>query len=499
MAENDQGASDIRLYSSGTLPQRSGFFGLSLKVTIIGMIGLIVALIVVVTFGLRWGLLVAAVVATLAAPVAIRIGHRSLFEWMQIRFQWRLKSMRGQNVYKAGPHSRVPGGRNRLPGLLAGTTLHESIDSNGNYFGMIRRKARNEYTVVLECQPSGDEALTTHETDLMTADWGRYLAGLGLPGDIAAAVAVVETLPATGLRMIREVEAATAYSNSDIATQVMHESALTFPQGKTEMVARLAITFRATTRERRLDPEAMAAEIATRLPALYEDLAGAGVTAIPMNANDITAFVHRSHVPASEADLEELAVYGEPHGLEWEDAGPSGWTATARSLHHSGVTSTTWEMSAAPESVFPDDALRPLLNPHPRLLRKRVAIVYRPVNAGDATKQVDREYKDSIVALNQGKAVKSAAAEVRLEETKRARQEQVRGAGLVRYSLLVTATYQEQDEGPVVASTVQSLAARTRLRLLRSYGMQDAAFHASLGVGVLLPDHSSISKAMSDQ
>src|SRR5699024_3468172 len=95
------------------------------------------------------------------------------------------------------------GGTYRLPGLLAGTTLHESIDSNGNYFGMIRRKAGNEYTVVLECQPSGDEALTTHETDLMTADWGRYLAGLGLPGDIAAAVAVVETLPATGLRMIR--------------------------------------------------------------------------------------------------------------------------------------------------------------------------------------------------------------------------------------------------------------------------------------------------------
>lgn len=478
------------LYASGTFPQRTGFFGLSFRASMFGGAAMVASLLTMMLAGALAAIVLAAVSFLVLAPMVITFGRRTLYEVTQLRIQWWTRRARGSTVYRSGPHSRIPGRRYRLPGILASTTLHQGTDRLGNEFGMIHRRRGDEYTVVLECWPGGDEARTAQERDLMTADWGAYLASLGLPGDIAAAVAVIENIPATGLRLAREVSQMIQRSRSDIASQVMAESALTFPAGKFQQLARLSITFKATTKARRTDPEEMATELARRLPALYEDLLGAGVEATPMSAPQIVEFVHRSYNPSSESDFEELEVLGEEHGLDWEDAGPS--TAVPRWDHyrHAGVTSVVWEMQAPPESVFPDTVLKPLLAPHDALERKRIAITYRPFSAGDATKRVDREYKDALVALQQGKGVKSAAAELRHQATQQQRNEQVRGAGLLLYSLLVTVTC--RDDVPTAAAVTESLSARARLRLHRCYGEQDAAFAAGLGVGVLLPDHSTM-------
>ncbi|MFI8977288.1 SCO6880 family protein [Nocardia asteroides] len=484
------------LYSSGTFPQRTGFFGLSLRASMFGGVGMVTALIVLMTAGVLAGLLVAGIGAAFLAPMVLTIGRRSYYEVIQIRLQWWRRRVNGSTVYRSGPHSRIPGGRYKLPGLLAATTLHEGVDRLGNPFGLIHRRRSDEYTVVLECFPGGDEALTQGERDMMTADWGSYLASLGLPGDITAAVAVIDTIPATGLRLAREVQRMTANSSSDLATAVMIQSAQTFPAGKMQQLARLSITFRATTKARRTDPGEMASELARRLPALYEDLLGVGVEAAPMSPGQIVAMVHRSYNPSAEADFEELEVLGEEHGLEWDDAGPA--TAKARwgFYRHDGVKSITWEMACPPESVFPDTVLKPLLAPHEALPRKRLAIVYRPFTAGDSTRQVDREFKDAVASSQQGKGIKSAASNLRLQATAQQREEQVRGAGLLRYSMLLTVTVVE--DVATSAAVNESLSARSRLKLRRAYGYQDAAFAAGLGIGLLLPDHSTMSQIASN-
>ncbi|WP_194838476.1 SCO6880 family protein [Nocardia sp. XZ_19_369] len=487
---------DRPLYASGVHPQRTGFFGLSLRASMYGGAAMVASLFTLMTAGLLPALALASLSFLILAPMVITFGRRSLYEVMQLRIQWWSRRARGSTVYRSGPHSRVPGGRYRLPGILASTTLHHGIDRLGNDFGLIHRRRGDEYTVILECWPGGDEAHTARERDLMTADWGGYLAGLGLPGDIAAAAVVVENIPATGLRLAHEVTRMIETSRSPIASQVMMESAQTFPAGKVQQLARLSVTFKATTRAHRTDPEEMAAELARRLPALYEDLIGSGVEATPMAPEQIVEFVHRSYNPSAEIDLEELDVLDQDHGLDWEDAGPAAAVPRWDHYRHDGVTSVVWEMAAPPESVFTDEVLKPLLAPHDALERKRVTLFYRPFSAGDGAKTVDREYKDSLVALQQGKGVKSAKAELRLQATEQARNEQVRGAGLLRYSLLVTVTC--RDSVPTAAAITQSLSARARLKLRRAYGEQDAAFAASLGVGVLLPDHSTMPSIMAN-
>ncbi|MCZ4645120.1 SCO6880 family protein [Rhodococcus erythropolis] len=482
------------LYGSGSVPRRTGVFGLSIWASAFAGVGFLTSLIIGAFTNVVYGFALAAVSAVLIAPLVIRWGHRSMYEVMQLKFQWYKRVATGSTVYRAGPHSRIPGGRYRLPGLFASTTLHMGTDRLGNPFGMIYRRRGAQYTVILECWPGGDEAHTTPEKDMMTADWGAYLAGLGLPGDIVVAVAIVESIPATGYRLALETEQAITHSRSEIASQIQREAAVEFPSGRSQTLCRLAITFRATTKDRRTEPEEMAAELARRLPTAYEDLLNAGVEASPMSAEQIVAFVHRSYNPSAERELEELDILDEPHGLGWEDAGPA--TALTKWDHyrHNGVVSVVYEMKAPPESVFTDEVLKPLLRPHDDLDRKRLAIVYRPFSAGDATKQVNREYKDARAAVNQKSGLVSAAAEMRVDTTEQARQEQVRGAGLVRYSALMTITCATPGEVPNASAILESLSARSMLKLVRAYGMQDAAFAAGLGAGVLLGDHTTTSK-----
>lgn len=483
---------DIRLHRPGQKPKRVGFFGVSLKATGYGVVGLLVGMFLwMFTNPLIGSVVVFATVLALT-PMVIAPGGRSVYERTEHRMRWWNRKINGSTVYRPGPHGRIPDGMYKLPGILSGTALHMGRDYLGNDFGIIHRRTGDQYTVILDCYPGGEEALVQSQRNMMTADWGAYLAGLGLPGDIVLASVTIEDIPATGQRLALEIEHDIANSPSELATLVMRQSALQFPAGKQQVFARLAITFKAKTKEHRTEPEEMATDLARRLPGLYEDLAGAGVEAVPLTAEEITAFVHRSYDPSAEPLLEQLDIARESHGIAWENAGSATRTEWEY-IRHAGAVSVVWEMQAPPTAVFPDTILKPLLRPHDELPRKRLTLFYRPFSAGDATKSVNREYKDALNALNQKKGVKNANDELRVEATEQARNEQVRGAGLVQYSALMSVTVDSMEKLPTAASIHDALTARASLNVRRCFGFQDAAFAASLGVGVNLADHSTIS------
>lgn len=484
---------EIRLHRPGQRPKRVGFFGMSLKASVYGIVGLLLGVVVWMWKQNGWlGLTIIVGTVLVLLPMVIAPGGRSFYERTEHTMRWWNRKLNGSTVYRPGPHGRVPDGMYKLPGILNQTTMHMGRDYLGNDFGIIHRRRGDQYTIVLDCYPGGDEAVTQAQRDLMTADWGAYLAGIGLPGDVVLAAVTVEEIPATGHRLALEVEQDISNSPSELASAMMRQSAIQFPAGKQQTMARMAITFKAKTKEHRTEPEEMATDLARRLPALYEDLAGAGVEAVPMTAEEITAFVHRSYDPSSEPLLEELDIAGESHGIAWENAGAATRTEWNH-FRHAGAVSVVWEMQAPPDSVFPDTILKPLLRPHDELTRKRLTVFYRPFSAGDAARSVNREYKDALNALNQKKGVKSAQDELRVEASEQARNEQVRGAGLVRYSALMTVTVDSMEALPTAASIHDALTARASLNVRRCYGFQDAAFAAALGIGINLADHSTVS------
>ncbi|MDU5018767.1 MAG: SCO6880 family protein, partial [Corynebacterium sp.] len=148
-----------------------------------------------------------------------------------------------------------------------------------------------------------------------------------------------------------------------------------------------------------------------------------------------------------------------------------------------GVSSVTWEMASAPRSTFEDTLLGNLIAPHARIDRKRVALVYRPYEAGTGASRVEAEHRDAMVAANSSKKIRSAAAEMRLEHTEAARRAQARGAQLGRYSLFVTATTEDEELLGRIRHDVKQLGAQANLRLREMSRQQDAGFITSCGLG----------------
>ena len=156
--------------------------------------------------------------------------------------------------------------------------------------------------------------------------------------------------------------------------------------------------------------------------------------------------------------------------------------------------SRTFEMAAPPAAAFPDHVLRPLIEPKGDIPRKRVTLVYRPIPAGDGVRQVEKEHTDAVNGANKTRSVGKASAGLRLERTEAARQALARGGQLGEYSLLATITLRDPELLDQGAAIVGQLGNRSQLRLHAANGQQDAAFAASLGLGVLLDQKSTISQ-----
>lgn len=488
----------VPVYALGQPSRRTGLGGLSLKTTIVGGSGFFIFLLCQMMGAQSIGYFVILPITIIVSLlVSLNFAGRSLAQACQMVFQDMRRRHKGEHIYVAGPSSRVPGGRYRLPGSLARTELLGALDGQHNEFGVIFDRPRREATVLFDCQLSGQTAMTQDERNDMTANWGRWLAGLSLSGDVVSAVTVINNRPGTGDLVAKEVQATVKDDAPWIARQIQHEAAQELSRGTPEVEAHIALTFKVNVSN--AEDTSFLDLIGTRLPTLYEDLAWAGIQATPMDEAMVCARAHKFFNPAAEPDFEELTVNGVDHGLEWEDVGPA-WHQTDRATyHHESCASMTWEMSAAPRSTFEDSLLSGLVSSHPRIQRKRVALCYRPYEAGQGASRVEAEHRDAMVAANSSKKIRSASAEMRLEHTEAARRAQARGAQLGRYSLFVTATVAKGESIERVRHDVQQLGAQANLRLRTMTSQQDAGFIASCGLGQIPWSKESTSNLASSQ
>lgn len=479
MADRDV---DVPQYSLGQPPKRTGLGGLSMLTTGVIAVGFMLFLLAQITgMGFLTGLWILVVTALVALVVTLQWGGRSLATFARMWAQHRGRVRRGEDVYLSGELSKVPGGRFRLPGTLARTRLVAGVDSDHQPFAAVLDVPARTATVLFDCQMTGQTPMTQEERNQKTAEWSRWLALLSLSGDIDHVATVIGVRPGTGQLVAQEVQAIVADGVPEVAAQIMAEAGQQLSVGVPEVVSHIAVTFHIDGQSIK-DDEFMAS-LATRLPDLYRQLSWAGILAAPMTEDEVVARVHQAYNPPAEPDFEELSVMGVSHGLAWEDAGPSFARAGVTRYAHEGCTSVTWEMKDAPRSTFEDGVLTGLLAPHERVQRKRVALVYRPFEAGQGVSRVEGEHRDAMVAANSSKSIRSANAELRLEHTEAARRAQARGAQLGRYSLFVTATVTGEQDLDRVEHDIVQLGAGSSVRLQKMARQQDTGFITTLGIG----------------
>ena len=200
------------------------------------------------------------------------------------------------------------------------------------------------------------------------------------------------------------------------------------------MRARLAVTFDVLVRRARKDLTEQAVEIGRRLPLLIESLAAAGVAVRPMTSAEVVAVV--------------AAAYREdPTVTDFADAVDGDQRERRDLFTHNGFATAAAVMAPARASA---DVLERLCNPSLATPRTRVAVTYR-------------------------REVPVPGRPVRL----------------ARMGVVVTVTEPE----PIVPSLETKrtgLPLAGRLALRRGYDMQAALMAASLGIGVLLPEHALV-------
>jgi hypothetical protein len=208
--------------------------------------------------------------------------------------------------------------------------------------------------------------------------------------------------------------------------------------------------------------------------------------------------VRVAYDPAAAILIDEANAAGEPPEIPWTEVGPAAHQANWDSYRHDSAVSVTWMMSTAPRGNVPSSILTRLLAPHRDIARKRVTLLYRPIDAGRAAAIVDADARAAsfnLTASDRPNARNFASVRAALATA----EEEASGAGLVNFGVLVTATVTDPDRLSDARAAVDNLSATARLRLRPVYGSQDSAFAAALPLGLVLPKHLQVPAALREQ
>jgi hypothetical protein len=502
---------EVRTYGNWRKPSSPGLPGVGLLGTVLLLGGIVVVVLVQLVAGFLAAGIVLLLVIVAVGPMLIKNrAGRNGWQMATTRIAWRRGTRRKQHSYRSGLVGPVPYGSHTLPGLLARSTLYEATDSYGDRFALLHVPATRHYSVILTVDPEGSSLVDPETTDTWVARWGRWLSDLAREPSLVAASATVDTAPDPGNRLAAEIDTLLTADAPELARATMAEIAGSYALASPSVTGRVALTYTATRktvaerapgRRRRttrrssvLTAQEMAAQIGSRLPGLIRDLAttGAGGGVRALTGSEVADLVRTAYDPAIGGALDALRGAGVDSGVTWADAGPAGQVEDWDCLRHDSGASITWQMAHPPRGTVQAQVLRPLLEPVSGLTRKRVTLQYRPHDPGSAAKLADADVRTAITKAGARKGETKAGDTLELQAARQTAVEEAAGAGLTRFSMLVTATVTDIADLEHAADVIDQAGAASRVELRRAYGAQSASFAAGLGIGVLLNSHVAV-------
>lgn len=484
-----------RTYGNWRRPTSPGLMGLGSVGTVALLGGLIAVVATVMIAGLLEAVVLTSVLGAVMLAVVVKDSHgKNALSRGGARAAFWASRSRGSNVYRSGPLGRALWGTYQLPGIAAPTRLSEHLDSYGRPFALVHTPATGSFAVVIGTEPDGAALVDQEQVDVWVADWGHWLANLGDEHGVEAASVTIETSPDSGTRLRREVGMNIDSDAPAFAQAMLREAVDRYPAGSSTVKAYVAITFTAAQRPGgpKRSAEEMARELAARLPGLTGALEATGAGAAHLlSAQELCETIRIAYDPAAAGLIDEAHAAGETPELSWPDVGPTATQASWDGYRHDSAYSCTWSMTSAPRGSVQSAVLARLLAPHRDIARKRVTLLYRPLDAARAAGIVEADLRaaefrmtsTSKPAARDTLAVRAAAATA---------SEEASGAGLVQFGMLVTATVASLDKASDARAAIDNLAATARLRVRPVYGSQDSAFAAALPLGLVLPKHIRI-------
>ena len=486
-----------RTYGNWRRPRPPGLWHLGLISSVLLIFSLIAAIVVIALAGLVFGLVLLAVLGPVFLVMLRPDPHgQTPMQRAGMRLGWHRARRSGSHLYRSGPLGRTPYGTFQLPGLLAASQLSEARDSYARPFAVLCHPWTEQLTVVLETEPDGAALVDQPQVDQWVAHYGHWLAALSQEPGLVSCQVSVETAPDPGTRLRHAISTRQDPNAPALALGTLEEIVRRYPAGAADLKARVALTFSMIAAGRRRTATEIAHDLATRLGAITQRLhaTGAGVAA-PVDAQRLCEIVHAAYTPHAAELLEEARAAGQPAELSWADVGPAAADARTESYWHDGAVSVTWAMSQAPRGEVRENVLARLIAPHGDIARKRVTLLYRVIDPGEAARIVERDLHNAEFRVN-STARPTARAVVEQQAARATAQEEARGAALVNFGMLVTTTVLEEQQLPLATAALANLAATARISLRPAWGSQDSAFAAALPLGLFLPAHLKVPEAI---
>ncbi|MFE1286588.1 SCO6880 family protein [Streptomyces sp. NPDC058751] len=479
-------------YGNWRRPRRPGLGPLGLLGTVVAFGGLLVALLASLV-SLSAAIAVLVPVGLFLAPLALRtVDGRNVYQVLAIRVGWARRKSSGSHTYLSGPLSKRPGGRYQPPGLLARTRMHEGRDAYNRPFGVLHHPGRGLYTVVLACEPDGGSLVDPSQVDIWVASWGDWLARLSHEPGLRGAQVVVETAPDTGTRLAAEVLPRISPDAPAAARAVMEEVVERYPSASSEMHTYIALTYGPTGGPRR-GTDDIVTDLSMRLPGLLSGLVAAGGgSAYPLAADRLAEIVRVAYDPAIAPDVLSARAEHTTTGVEWADAGPAATVETVTSYRHDSGVSRTWMLTLAPRGTVRSSVLRGLLEPAPGTRRKRVSLIYRPIDPATSARIVESDRRTAHFMAGSQRGLVQARASSEMQAAEQTAAEEAAGAGLVEFSLMMTVTVDDEEQLQDAGITVRNLQASSRILMRPADRMQAAAFTCTLPVGLLPWEHTLV-------
>jgi hypothetical protein len=494
VAAADSVRSTPRTYGNWRQPASAGIAGMGMLGTAIMMGGLVMTLIATLAGGILGAVVSMTIVGGALLLLMTKDKHgQSSLQRLSTRIGWQRAKMARHNVYRSGPLGRTAWGKFQLPGLAAASQLSEYQDSYGRPFALLFYPSTRHFTVVINAEPDGASLVDEDQVDVWVAHWGQWLASLGHEPGIVAASVTVESAPDTGIRLRREVTHNMQDGTPAIARAMLAEVIQTYPEGSALVNARVALTFKGTDRQgKRRKEDDMGRELASRLPALTQSLNSTGAGAArPVTAQELCETVRIAYDPAAAVLIDEARSQGMSPELQWTDVGPAAAQSFWDKYRHDSAWSVTWQMSQAPRGEVFSSVLSQLVAPHPDIDRKRVTMLYRPLDAATSARMVEADKRNaSFRATASARPSARSMAEARAAD--RTAMEEARGAGLVNFGMIVTGTVMTAEQLPDMIAAIDNLGATARVLLRPAYGSQDSAFVAALPLGIVVQSHLSV-------
>lgn len=408
----------------------------------------------------------------------VRIGRRSLVEWLPLAASWVHRSSTGQTRFRRRITKPRPAGTLALPG--DGAALRQYTDPDTGIV-MVHDPHAQRLTVLREITHPSFVLLDPGEQERRVQAWGRVLATGCRSGRIARMQVLERTLPDSGTGLAQWWAAQGVDDGSWVSTTYQSLIDRAGPAGERHVsTLSLSLDMKAAARQIRSAGRGLrgaAVVLKQEMDTLTSALRAADLDASEWyTPGQLAIMLRTAYDPQIAATLDRAGDLGQ----ELAAAGPVAVEETWDRLRSDSAWHAVLWISEWPRSqVFPG-FLSPLVLAGG--IRRSVTLLYDPIRADAAARDVRKRKTEHISDAAQRRRIgqiEDAEQDAELSDVLQQEADLISGHGILRFTGLIAVSADTASEIDAAVSTIEQAAVQASCETRRLVGQQASAFIAA--------------------